>query len=402
MTAVKSRTPEIGVRRRVTYALIMFGFVALVLGGMAELGARFYLGRVLEKSTQRKFRFNSYRVYEHVPGFREGDGVRDWIVIDEHGFRRTESVAKQKPPNTFRVFLLGGSAAHGISSAPPYPVRHIYPDETVDAHLEAKLEALSDGRDVEVINAAVTGYQVFQHTAYLTSELLDYAPDLVVFLDGANDHYVNNPEHQYQGDFVYQFWKRRLQRPSAVGLFDYASLWASRHSALFRGAFAWRLQKDARVNRSEVDAVVTYETEAELLSGHRAAARRGFLRAIEANLVILNAAGVDVIVALQPMLVLRDPAMLSDAERAFLRPQPHIVDLYPTVVDEVRAVAEENGADFVDTNPAFDAPAHRGRQLLIDYCHLSPEGGEVVADVLLPLVHGKMRTRIAALAPRVR
>lgn len=386
--------------RKYTYAFITGAILVVASVMTTEIAARIYLHDILEKSTRRKFRFNSYRVYEHVPGFREGNDERDWIVIDEHGFRRTEPVSKTKPSDTFRVFLLGGSAAHGISSAPPYPVRHIYPEETIDARLEARLEAVAGGRRVEVINAAVTGYQVFQHTSYLTSELLDYDPDLVIFLDGANDHYVDNPEFAYQGDFVYQFWKERLQAPSAVGMFDYASLWASDHSALARGVFAWRLQRDARERRVRVDSIRPITSREALLAGHRIAARRGFLRAIEANLEILESAGVDAIVALQPMLVLRDPAMLSAAERGFLRPQPHVVELYPTVVDEVREIARAHGATFVDTNPAFDDPAYRGQQLLIDYCHLSPEGGDVVAGVLFPFVRERMQRRIAVVSRR--
>src|SRR4029434_2947591 len=96
------------------------------------------------------------------------------------GFRRRSEVEKKKPAGVYRIFLLGGSAAHGVSSAPPFPVRHLSDTETIDAALERELNTNNDTLRFEVINAAVTGYQLFQHTAYLQSELLDYDPDMVI------------------------------------------------------------------------------------------------------------------------------------------------------------------------------------------------------------------------------
>ncbi len=51
---------------------------------------------------------------------------------------------------------MGGSAAHGIQALPPYPVRHIYPEETIDAYLEKKLKINHPDKNIEIINAAVT------------------------------------------------------------------------------------------------------------------------------------------------------------------------------------------------------------------------------------------------------
>ena len=55
---------------RVAYVLFLTVFTL----GCVEIGARYYLGHVLQKASDNKFRFNHYRVYEHVPGFHEGDG----------------------------------------------------------------------------------------------------------------------------------------------------------------------------------------------------------------------------------------------------------------------------------------------------------------------------------------
>ena len=35
---------------------------------------------------------------------------------------------------------------------------------------------------------------------------------MVIFFDGANDHYNNNPDFDYYGENRYQYWKNRLQK----------------------------------------------------------------------------------------------------------------------------------------------------------------------------------------------
>ncbi len=376
---------------RVGYILFLLVFTAVCV----ELGARYYLGNVLHKASENKFRFNSYRVYEHVPGYRESEGGRVRMAINANGFRRSEDVPREKPAGTLRVFFLGGSAAHGISSAAPYPVVNVDQTETVDAHLERLLKQAAPGTRVEVINAAVTGYQVFQHTQYILTELLAYDPDLMIFFDGANDHYVTNPDYRYMEDFRYQFWRARLQDPSVGGLFTYLGHWLSRYSAAFRGYMAWSMIRDAVRQGERVDWQAAYVDDATSIRDHRAVSRDQFLRAIETNLFLLRRNDVKAVLCLQPMLVLRDSTLLADAERAFLHKDPHVKALYPVVLDELREVARRWDVPLVDLNVAFNDPATRGQQLLIDYCHLNGAGGAVCAEALLPVVRAQLWPPVA-------
>lgn len=369
-------------RGRIAYFLFLSVFtIALV-----EIGARWYLSNVLQKSSENKFRFNSYRVYEHVPGFREGDGERDWIEINGQGFRRSQEVSIAKPAGTKRVFFLGGSAAHGITSAAPYPVVHLYQDETVDAHLERMLKEALPGQKVEVINAAVTGYQVFQHTQYLLTELLAYRPDLVIFFDGNNDHFVNDTNYRYMTDFRYQFWKPYLQEPSFSGTWMSFVSWMSKYSGAFRGYLAWKMTRDAIKEGMRVDWQGAYVDDATTISNHKKVARDQYLRAIDDNLFLLARDSIKAIVCLQPLLVMRDTARLSANERAFLHTDRNVAALYPVVVEELKEVTGRWGVPFADLNPAMNDPRWDGEQLLIDYCHLSAKGGEACASTLLPLV----------------
>lgn len=354
-----------------------------------EIFGRIYLAYVLQKSPDPKFRFNSYRLYEHVPGFREGDGKKDWIVINGQGFRRTSETSIQKPQDTFRVFLMGGSAAHGISSAPPYPVVHVYPEETIDAHLEKILNEKYPGKKFEVINAAVTGYQVYQHTPYLLSELIDYQPDLVIFSDGANDHYINNPNYNYYAGNRYQFWKSRLQEPSLGGIFDYTMHWFASFSAFAKAYEAWHMNKDAEkyYNAEKYEQMITdYTSNAERISSHRKIAAVSFLRSVEANLMLLKLAGIEVLVSHQAELALRDTLFLSATEKSFLRPDENMKTLYPVVVSELDSVCSKYHVPFVDVVPLFNDSSLSGDQLFIDYCHLNSKGGEITARAMLPEV----------------
>jgi lysophospholipase L1-like esterase len=367
-------------RKNLYYFLYLFVFTLITL----EIFGRVYYSKVLQKSSEHMFRFNSYRIYEHVPGFHEGDGKKDWIIINRQGFRRAADVTKEKQQDTFRVFLMGGSAAHGQGN----PLVHIYQDQTIDAYLERKLKQLHPDHNIEIINAAVRGYQVFQHTTYILSELLDYHPDMVIFFDGANDHYFSNPDYDYWGKSRYQFWKSRLQTPSVGGWFDYLFLWLSRFSGFANGYCMWRLHNDAI--RPDIIPIIKYSDPDSAIAAHKIIARKSFLRAIETNINILKTNNIQPVICLQPMLALRISSMYSIQEKSFdqtgTNSGKNYQILYPTVVQELTDLTGRYQVPFINMVIPFNDPAYKGKQLFIDYCHLTPLGGEVVADNLLQAV----------------
>jgi hypothetical protein len=375
--------------RRFAYPLFIVLFTLFVV----EVAGRWYLVTVLGKGTEKKYRFSSFRVYEHVPGYLEGkldDGTYR-MTINRQGFRRRTEVERKKPDGVYRIFLMGGSAAHGVSSAPPFPVRHLADTETIDAVLERLLNANNDTLRFEVINAAVTGYQLFQHTAYLQSELLDYDPDMVIFLDGANDHYASNTGTRYMSDFRFQFWRDRLQHPSLGGTITYAIHWLAEYSAACKAFMAWRMQRHARAMQHHHDLRGGFDNAEATIAAHKAVAPMQFLRSLHANLDLLEREGVKAIVCLQPMLVLREPSLCSPEERALPWEDPDVQWLYPTVREEVRNAAREHRAGFIDLT---QLPNHPGRQrvpFFIDDCHLTPFGAEACARTLSVAVRGMSR-----------
>lgn len=371
-----------------------FIFITVFILTCLEIFGYLYLTKVLHKSTSPKFRFNSYRIIEHVPGFKEGENGKNWIVINNQGFRRIKDVSLKKPNNTFRIFLMGGSAAHGISSTDPYPIVHIYPDETIDACLEKMLKTKYPEKIIEVINAAVTSYRVNQHTEYILSELLDYQPDLFIFFDGANDHFINNPEYNLYKNCEYDFWGPRLQHPGINGLFNYFIKWMAKYSAFCRGAEAWLINRDATNNfDNNMSMNLTCSNDSLLVLNHKKAAKKTFLRSIESNICIARTHGIKCIVSLQPMLVLREKSLLSANECKFLIEDENIKKLYPIVSEELFELTKRYEVPFIDFNKNFNNSKYKSKQLLIDYCHLSPMGGKIVAEGLFPLVDSLINTK---------
>src|SRR5215471_799021 len=138
-----------------------------------------------------------WHVYEPYRNHALGPGWHSkGIVHNNQGFRRTTDVPKIKPANGYRIFLMGGSAAYGISAAPPFPPAVITNEQTIDYNLEQLLRPLFPEMHIEVINAAVTAYWTHHHLIYLHETLLDYNPDLIIFFDGINDYYFTNPQHK--------------------------------------------------------------------------------------------------------------------------------------------------------------------------------------------------------------
>ena len=103
------------------------------------------------------------------------------VSINSHGLRDQE-YSEKKPPNVFRVMMLGDSTTFG------WGVRE---EDTAAKFLERKLNAhLPPGYDkAEVINAGVGNYDTVQEVTYYETRGRAFHPDLVVLV-----FFINDPE----------------------------------------------------------------------------------------------------------------------------------------------------------------------------------------------------------------
>ena len=84
--------------------------------------------------------------------------------INEHGFRGPE-ITIEKPVNTFRIFLVGGSTMYGSGN-----------DDTTQIFsvLQKKFDEEDFGFDIEVINAGISGAWSKNEVSMVKNKLLDF------------------------------------------------------------------------------------------------------------------------------------------------------------------------------------------------------------------------------------
>lgn len=119
----------------------------------------------------------------HVPGHRgwmRAPEFTTYVQISPLGLRDRRTTY-EKPPNTFRILLLGDSFLEGVQ---------VQQWEGVAERLEQLLNERAGqqaGPRIEVINAGVAAYGTAQYLLLYESEAYRYQPDLVMML-----HFVGN------------------------------------------------------------------------------------------------------------------------------------------------------------------------------------------------------------------
>ena len=136
---VPRRTARFGSRHYVLLqVLFTLAFVVFVFGGL-ELVARIrQYHRFGPNSLQPMALRDHFTAYRLNPAYGRVDRQHD-----AQGFRRDKGVSLVKPPNTVRIFVIGGSAAYGVSTQMPEDTdnrwRLVYNNQTIDYYLEQKL-----------------------------------------------------------------------------------------------------------------------------------------------------------------------------------------------------------------------------------------------------------------------
>jgi len=118
-----------------------------------------------------------------VEGLYQREGG-SYVRINSDGLRDREH-AKAKPAGTVRIAVLGDSFSEAM---------HVPMDQTFWSLLERRLQECNafPGKQIEVINFAVSGYGTAQELLTLREKVWDYSPDLIVLaFTTLNDIYDN-------------------------------------------------------------------------------------------------------------------------------------------------------------------------------------------------------------------
>lgn len=100
-----------------------------------------------------------------------------WTAPARRDYFYPDFFAVQKPPNEFRVFVLGGSTVQGR----PYTIETAF-----STWLEMSLRAADPDRPVRVVNCGGVSYASYRLVPIL-QEILNYQPDLIILYTGHNE-----------------------------------------------------------------------------------------------------------------------------------------------------------------------------------------------------------------------
>jgi lysophospholipase L1-like esterase len=118
--------------------------------------------------------------------------------INSYGFRGQE-VTFEKPENTYRIFMVGGSTTFGSGATSD--------DTTIPAYLQKQFNNFNLNSTVEVINAGISGADSASESYHITNYLIDFKPDLFIIYDGWNDavNPIKHINHEKEKRTLFEF-----------------------------------------------------------------------------------------------------------------------------------------------------------------------------------------------------
>ena len=119
------------------------------------------------------------------------------INYNSLGFRGAE-FSEVKAPNTYRIFLVGGSTMIGSGATGE--------ETTKSGILQKMFDSDNSVQNIEVINGAFFGANSATEFDLVTQKLVNYQPDLIILFDGLNDLKADYPV-----EYTKSFWKDTCQ-----------------------------------------------------------------------------------------------------------------------------------------------------------------------------------------------
>ena len=105
------------------------------------------------------------------------------ITINTLGFRGAE-FSEEKPSDTYRIFMVGGSTMFGAGATSD--------ETTIPGYLQHLLNEKDFEFDIEVINSGIQGADSNTELNLIEQKLVTFSPNLIIIYDGWNDLRANH------------------------------------------------------------------------------------------------------------------------------------------------------------------------------------------------------------------
>jgi lysophospholipase L1-like esterase len=399
--------------KRVFFVIFNILVVVLFFGGL-EFALRRKHSRTLgPRGWRTRALRDPWAAWRNSPYFRDTNGAQH----DAQGFRHDGDVSLEKPPNTVRIFFLGGSAAYGdVGGYPEIDPSHghLYNNQLIDHYLEEELNTAFPSKRWEVINAATMEYRLHQELARIESILLRYRPDYVILMDGYNDliglsSASSNYDAYASTPHLDEF--NLLANPtSGTSLLFFTTTWLKANSELFSslaGRAQGRFTRGHRKGLGERPAFGDPVDRSELTPTEQAEFATAESQLDEYTHVarqincILELDGIKAVFLLQPALILTHKPLTETEQR--MRAYNLRIDgpylaytferLYPRIAGAMQLAAQRDGFSFLDLTSVFDSTPG---QTFSDYCHLTAEGNRVIAEQIFRFLQSSLAETASA------
>ena len=296
---------------------------------------------------------------EFRPEFRLRSGVFQ-IAVNRWGLRGP-NISRRKPAGVTRIAILGGSSVFGY---------FVNDGQEAARLLEKNLDR--PDRAVEVLNAGVPGYNLFQTLGRFEEWVVPLEPDIVVLYLGWNDlPYICSEQPQdlrHQIRPIAPAYERRLGQSTLYGFVKYR--W-------------WGVAPPALLPRRVGQAIPT------------AAGRRCFRENLDKLADVIQRSGATMLVSAQCVAARDDVStelqqlLFRDNQKRSAKIGERLTELGDLLRNTLQTFARDRRAPFIDLNQTMAADV----TILRDYVHLTVLGEQRLAAGwavgLAPLLRGR-------------
>ena len=286
------------------------------------------------------------------------------LNINNFGFRGPD-ISYEKPADTFRIFMIGGSTTYGAGASSD--------STTIAGFLQQYFEQEDLPKKIQVINAGKSSFFSLSETQLVKSKLLEFEPDLFIVYDGFNDLDHTIEVHlgkKYQISFLDEVIE------DASEIFP-----------------EYRTQKILRFYQAKIKTgVTTNETNSTFQVNATSELQKVQLwKERWSEICILGKdKGFDIIVTLQPILGSGNKELSKHEKLQYEKIAIHYISYYEKYAEALKEL-EKYCTGVKDLRFVFDPYSHT---ILYDVAHVVDEGNEIVAremyKAILPIVKNRV------------